>query len=1027
MPEKPFWQDVTVCHANREPPHAISFPHPSMDEAINQQEPASYLKSLDGKWKFHFAPSVNEAPEDFHMPGFDDAAWDRIPVPSNWQIQGYDTPIYTNMKYPYAMETKNKAKIPHIHPGQNPVGCYRRTFTVPTEFTGRRTVLHFAGVNSAGEVWVNGQFTGCWQNSFSPAEFDITPYIQTGENLIAVKVNRYCAGSYLEDQDMWRLSGIFREVLLVSYPKTQIFDWFATCHFTDAFEQATLQIRSEITAGDTAMHNARLSILLLDPEGAETARETHYLSEGTGPKRVTHSIHVEKPTLWSHEYPNLYRLILQLEDDTGVLDIRAGNIGLRSIEIQKEKLLLNGKPLKICGVNRHEFHPDHGHAVPPDITEGDIRLLKQNNIFAIRTSHYPNSRQFYDLCDQYGMLVMSECNLETHGLARFIPGSKPEWKAQCLDRMETMVRNHRNHPCIIFWSLGNESGKGSIFRAMYDLTKKLDPTRPVHYECDHSFHASDVLSGMYNSPRAAEKIGRGRSILIGMNTFNTPGDRVSARKLRDRPYLQCEYAHCMGNSLGNFREYWDIYRKYDRIAGGFIWDFADQGIRRKLEDGREMWAYGGDFGDKPNDGSFCFNGIVRGDRTPNPALHEVKHVHAPVQLCIQDNGIAIENRYLFTDLQGMHMDWRYENEGNPIQSGTTVLPSIGPGIKWSTPYPAEIPEVKGEITLTAAITLPEPGLWHEAGHTIGKAQRAVQKREIPGIPKDTGGKTNVQVDESHITITAGESVITYSKAEGAITSIQTAGRELLHGGVRPCLHRAQTDNDSFLSVPDGVLRRILGVYRWRDAMRKLHPVKIVTSQSGETVTIKTRWSMPCVRKLSTGITIHPDGTIDMGMEVIPAHDMERYGFAVPMAEGMDHVRMYARGPQENYSDRCQGAVLGLWKGGAEDFLHDYLHPQENGNRTDARSMEVTGECGGLRFEALEKPFECSIHPYTVEMLEAATHVHALGRLPYSIVHIDGGQRGIGGDMPWYVNTKKEYKLLKNRPHTLHFRIHTIHK
>lgn len=1023
MEGKPFWQDITAFKTNRESPHAISFPYPSLEEALSGNDPSIYLHSLNGKWRFKWAGSAYEAPENFHEPEYDDTFWDEIPIPSNWQMLGYDIPIYSNIRYPYAIETKKKKLIPYIYPDKNPVGCYRRTFMLPKAYTGRRTILHFAGVNSAGEVWLNGRFIGCWQSSFSPAEFDITSAICEGENILAVKVYRYCTGSYLEDQDMWRLSGIFREVLMISIPSTEISDWFATCCFEEGYSKVSLQIQMDIKAFNKEMGIGGTRLVLFNPDLEQVASVFYSLQDIKESIELIQTLDIENPLLWSQEKPILYRLILQLVDSDGeILDIRAGNIGFREIKIDGQRVLLNGKTLKICGVNRHEFHPDYGHAVPPEETERDIQLLKQNNINAIRTSHYPNSRQFYDLCDKYGMLVMSECNLETHGLARNIPGMDTRWDAQCLDRMEMMVKNHRNHPCIVFWSLGNESGKGKIFREMYQLAKQLDPTRPVHYECDHSFTATDILSGMYNSPRAVKKIGMGKSILLGFNTFNIPGDWVPAKKLRSRPYILCEYAHCMGNSLGNFKEYWDIIRKYDRLAGGFIWDFADQALHLKLDDGRDKWAYGGDFGDQPNDGSFCFNGIVRADRTPNPALYEVKAIYSPIHIEIAEDKIHIKNGCIFMNLEGLSLKWRYEIEGIDYKEGQTPLPFIAPGEEWTTGLPAPIPNAEGEIALTLSIIIPDASNWHDAGHEITRAQKVVRERPEPSTPVFNKDQIAVTENETEITITTGRNVITFSKHAAAITSITTGGSELLHSAITPCFHRAPTDNDSYLSVPPGMLRRLLGVFRWKDAEKRLHPVRIRYSKSEDIVHIDCMWKMQCLRKLTTSYSIYTDGTIDTAMEVIPSHEMERYGFTIPVSEGFKDLRIYSLGPQENYRDRRQGAVLGVWKGGAEDLIHDYLHPQENGNRTGTRYIEISDGNSTMRLDALDEPFESSIHPYTVEMLEEATHVHTLGRLPYAIVHIDGGQRGIGGDMPWYVNTKKEYKLLKNEKHTLHVRM-----
>lgn len=996
--ERPIWCDKEIVGKNVLPVPGCGFPCASLKEALAGHEDA-FARTLNGEWRFLFCPSVDACPQGFEQPGFDDANFDRLPVPSNWQLHGYDLPIYSNTRYPLPISTK-KAEIPFVDPARNPVGLYRRRFTVPDAFAGRRVLLQLDGVNSAAEIWYNGRFAGFCLSSFDAHRFDLTGLLAPGENLLAVKVYRWSAGSYLEDQDMWRLAGIFRDVWLVAEPETGIRDLAVKTLFPDGYENAVLDLTVDLP--QVLPENACLQVVLLDPGGAPVLTWEEPLTAG-GPAHLC--CPVAAPALWSDELPALYRLAVTLVQDGAVLDARGLQVGFREVRADGDRLLLNGRPIELRGVNRHEFHPSCGHAVTPELNEADVRLLKQNNLNALRTSHYPGSRALYDLCDRYGVLVMSECNLESHGLAKVLPRSDPGWTAHCLDRMEKMVTLLKNHPCILFWSLGNESYMGDCFVQMRRRTLELDDTRLIHYEPDTSFKAADVYSQMYATVAHVERIGKGQPVFLSRCSYTSLGRRAGAGTYGHRPYLLCEYAHCMGNSLGNFADYWNVFRSHERLAGGFIWDFADQALYR---DGR--WCYGGDFGDQPNDGPFAFNGILRADRSPNPALYEVRQVLAPFELTLSEEGAAVKSLLRFACARTLTLRWSLCEDGAAFESGELPVPPLEPGETARLQIDYGGREACGAVDLVCVLADAAASPFAPAGRTLcGASLRLQQRRAI-----QPAGWVPVQKKKRELVLSNGRCTARVLRRDGTLASFTVDGAELLSSPLRPQIARAVTDNDRYLGLP-GPLRRLLDPGFWLRADRGMRPEASSLTGSGILFSYRARG----MKHLSLSYRMTQDGQLAIQLVAVSRRGgLPRAGVTFAAAPGLRTVRYFGLGPHENYIDRRAAALPGEYTFPAGEFGHDYLHPQENGNRTGVERFRLSGAGHALEAVTLGAPFEASAHPYTLQQLEAAQHADELDRSGPVTVNLDAAQRGVGGDMPAIALTKPPYCLHKKETYTL---------
>ena len=809
------WQNPLIGGRNKEPGHVTLVPYGDEASALAGNRQASpYFKLLNGDWKFKWAPNPASAPEGFHEVDFDDTTWDTLAVPGNWQLQGdYDPPMYTNVQYPFPIDD-----LPRVPADDNPTGSYRRTFTVPdewraelrsayhsqSEWRDRQIFLLFEGVDSAFYVWVNGQMVGYSQGSRLPAEFNITPYIQPGENTLAAQVYRWSDGSYLEDQDFWRLSGIYRDVYLWAAPAVHVRDFWVRTELDGAYRDAVLTVRAKVRSyddRDAADHVVEVKLFDADGEPVFTEPLTAQVEVKAGDE-VTLDLErsVTDPEKWSDEQPYLYTLVISLKDvDGNVIEAESCKVGFRQVEVKDGQIHVNGVPVLFKGVNRHEHDPDTGHTVTVESMIQDIRLMKQFNVNAVRTSHYPDDPRWYDLCDRFGLYLIDEANIESHGVWDRLT-KDPMWKTAFMERGMRMVERDKNHPCVIIWSLGNESGYGPNHEALADCIHEHDPTRPVHYESatgrrtyrgPEDAPGIDIVSVMYPSVDEIIKLAQ------------TPGET--------RPLVMCEYAHSMGNSTGNLKEYWDAVEQYKRLQGGFIWDWVDQGIRQVTDDGEEpalslsngWFAYGGDFGDEPNDGSFCINGLIWPDRRPHPGLWEHKKIVEPVRVEPVDlaaGKVRVVNKYLFSDLSGLDISWTLSADGEVLQSGDLPRLHTPAGGSKITTIPFREPNLKPgtEYWLTVSFALAQDTLWAEQGHEVAWAQFKLPY-DVPEGPRlSIADMPALQLaeSESEVRVNGRDFSLVFDRGTGRITTWRYTGGELVCQGPGLNIWRAPTDNDA---------------------------------------------------------------------------------------------------------------------------------------------------------------------------------------------------------------------------------------
>lgn len=1032
----PEWNNnPETFQVNRLPAHANMVAFPTIEEALSNEFTSSpWYQTLNGSWKFSFAETPEQRIASFYEAGYDASNWDEIAVPSNWQLQGYDYPHYTNMTYPW-VEREPELKPPFAPATYNPVGSYIRTFTVPADWKDRPVLLHFEGVESAFYVWVNGELVGYSEDTFTPAEFDITAYLTEGENKLAVEVYRWCDASWLENQDFWRLSGIFRGVYLHSPSPVQIADFFVRTELDDALQNAELQLDVKLynhNAGQQVegltvqaqLYDAERKLVLDQPLAAEVsfANEEEITLHLSTP--------VVNPLLWSAETPNLYTLVLSIQNTSGeTVEAVRTRVGFRRFEIKDGLMKINGKRIVFKGVNRHEFSPDSGRAIGREDMIRDIELMKAYNVNAVRTSHYPNQTLWYELCDEYGLYVIDETNLETHGTWYYgqkemnddnIPASKPEWRDNVIDRCNSMFQRDKNHASIIIWSLGNESFGGDNFIAMYDYLKQADPTRLVHYEGTYHYRptdsASDIESTMYISPNDIEQYARMK------------GDK--------KPYIICEYSHAMGNSCGGLHLYWEMFDKYEILQGAFIWDWVDQSIRTKTADGIEYLAYGGDFGESPHDGNFCGNGLILADKTVTPKLEEVKKCYQNVRmqaLNLQTGLVRITNHFLFTDLNEYALAWTLSHNGVSVEKGhLDIAAQPGESVEVHIPYTPSS-DLYTEAVLTVSLETKKATKWAEAGHEIGWEQFVVSPR-LRAIQQPVAGASDaLQVEELQdggLKVNAGEVSISFSSVTGALTSYQINSQEQLLAPARANFWRAMTDNDLGNKLNERAAF-------WRDAhaTNKLIRFEHHTDAQGCHVTTDYTWDASPGSTLSITYHIKPNSELEISQTLVSGAglpELPEFGMLFELKDSLDTISWYGRGPHDNYIDRQTSAPLGYYTGAVRDQFVPYLKPQECGNKTDVRYAEITSAVGedaakgsiGLHFEA-NAPFEINALPWSPEELEANDHVYKLPVSSHTIARINYMQMGVGGDDSWSARTHPEYTLQANRPYHFKFTVRPV--
>lgn len=1046
--EKFNWENPEIFKINKEDGHAIMMPFDSEKDALSAKE-SNYKQSLNGKWKFYWQRGLKNQPENFQLTSFDDSHWDEINVPSVWQTQGYSVPYYYASTFPKAF-SRSKGKIPSIDHDMQEIGFYRKSFTLNENFNGREIFLHFGAAKSALEVYVNGEFVGFSQGSMTPHEFNVTKVLKPGENVITAKLYRYSDGSYLEDQDMWWLCGIYREVYLFAEPKLCLRDFYFKTDFDDSYTDSNVTLNMYINNYNNIRGKMTASAKLIDSNNGEILLGTKETELSGGNEAVTFTETVKAPEKWSAETPNLYTLVMTIELDGKIICVKTYKVGFKKVEIKGEKIYYNGMPLMIKGVNRHDFDCDNGWAVPREIYTQDLDIMKQNNINSIRTSHYPDDPYFYDMCNKYGFYVMDECEVETHGVRRKgVPGSNPVWTGAVVDRMQRMVLRDRNNPCVFMWSLGNEAGDGSNFMEMKKAALALDNSRQFHYEGDFDLTKSDVISRMYPTKDIMEKLGNKQPITISLydniaNQLAADSKPIKAEMYEGKPVVLCEYAHSMENSLGNFQEYIDDFEKYDNMCGGFIWDFVDQALHVKDENGNDNYLYGTDFqGQEPHKlidipnttamtGSnvyFCANGIIGADRKPHPQIVEVKHGYQNIGITAVDasNGeFKLKNKFLFTNLSNFNCKWVIKAEGEEVLSGELGKIECAPleecNIKIDFDS-SKLPKDK-EVILTVSFETTKESLGIEKDYEIAFEQFIINAMPQP---KDDNADGNLDFDINGKRVTVKGDNLEVIVDNGKIVSYKIDGKELLKAPLMPNYFRALTDNDiDFLNfTPQWA--KFHPFYAWQRATHHTRADKTEVIKNKNAVEIHIAFSTAGLKKSVATYRVYPDGRLYVFHSAVPTKGMLRFGYQMTMDKSMEYITWYGRGPKPTYIDRKLGSKIDLYKSSVTDFEYRYMRPQESSNRCDVRYFTLTDKNGfGIKVNAYyDNPINFSAYHYTTAGLEKATHINDIPYEDITTVNIDHRQLGVGGDLPGQAFVREPYTMPKGQKQEYSFVITPI--
>lgn len=1046
--EKFRWENPEIFKINKEDGHAIMMPFDSEKDALSAKE-SNYKQSLNGKWKFYWQRGLKNQPENFQLTSFDDSHWDEINVPSVWQTQGYSVPYYYASTFPKAF-SRSKGKIPSIDHDMQEIGFYRKSFTLNENLNGREIFLHFGAAKSALEVYVNGEFVGYSQGSMTPHEFNVTKVLKPGENVITAKLYRYSDGSYLEDQDMWWLCGIYREVYLFAEPKLCLRDFYFKTDFDDSYTDSNVTLNMYINNYNNIRGKMTASAKLIDSNNGEILLGTKETELSGGNEAVTFTETVKAPEKWSAETPNLYTLVMTIELDGKIICVKTYKVGFKKVEIKGEKIYYNGMPLMIKGVNRHDFDCDNGWAVPREIYTQDLDIMKQNNINSIRTSHYPDDPYFYDMCNKYGFYVMDECEVETHGVRRKgVPGSNPVWTGAVVDRMQRMVLRDRNNPCVFMWSLGNEAGDGSNFMEMKKAALVLDNSRQFHYEGDFDLTKSDVISRMYPTKDIMEKLGNKQPITISLydniaNQLAADSKPIKAEMYEGKPVVLCEYAHSMENSLGNFQEYIDDFEKYDNMCGGFIWDFVDQALHVKDENGNDNYLYGTDFqGQEPHKlidipnttamtGSnvyFCANGIIGADRKPHPQIVEVKHGYQNIGITAVDasNGeFKLKNKFLFTNLSDFNCKWVIKAEGEEVLSGELGKIECAPleecNIKIDFDS-SKLPKDK-EVILTVSFETTKESLGIEKDYEIAFEQFIINAMPQP---KDDNADGNLDFDVNGKRVTVKGDNLEVVVDDGKIVSYKIDGKELLKAPLMPNYFRALTDNDiDFLNfTPQWA--KFHPFYAWQRATHRTSADKTEVIKNENAVEIHIAFSTAGLKKSVATYRVYPDGRLYVFHSAVPTKGMLRFGYQMTMDKSMEYITWYGRGPKPTYIDRKLGSKIDLYKSSVTDFEYRYMRPQESSNRCDVRYFTLTDKNGfGIKVDAYyDNPINFSAYHYTTDGLEKATHINDIPYEDITTVNIDHRQLGVGGDLPGQAFVREPYTMPKGQKQEYSFVITPI--
>lgn len=1023
------WENPELTGINNEPMHATMVVCPDVrtarriGPAMNSERVKSpFYRSLNGQWKYHYSSNHLARVADFWNPDFNDSAWDTIEVPSNVEMKGHGIPIYTNSRYPW-MSRANPPFVPGDDPN-NTVNAYRRTFNLPKDWAGRRVFMTFDGVNSYFTLWINGEKVGMGKDSRTPVEFDVTRYLHPGENLLAVENFRWCDGSYLEDQDFWRLSGIFRDVYVWSPPSVHIRDFEIKTDLDENYRNANLSLKTKLANYGSQPVRVTLLAELMDASGKVVLSPSVEKEIPAGGEVSADEVAaVVNPLKWSAETPNLYKLMLSVKDASGkTLEVIPVNVGFREVEIRGGELLVNGRAVLFKGVNRHEIDPDRGQAITAEGMERDIQVMKQFNVNAVRTSHYPNHPAWYDLCDRYGIYLIDEANIESHGMGygdRTL-AKVPAWADAHMNRTVRMVERDKNHPSVVIWSLGNEAGDGPNFEATSAWIKQRDPSRPVHYERAERKPHTDIVCPMYPSPSDLARYAAGE---------------------RDRPYIMCEYEHAMGNSGGDFASYWDQIYEKKYLQGGFIWDWVDQSLRQKQGElplarftpvkrgDKTFWAYGGDFGPRgtPSDDNFCCNGLVTADREPHPGLFEVKHVYQYIHckpVYLAQRTIQVKNWYDFLNLKDIARgEWRLKADGKEIQHGDLPELDIAPreAKEITVPVRSFEPKPGVEYFLELRFVLKRTQPWAKAGHEL-----AWDEFKLP----DTAAATVLNLDEMpavtlvqndvEALLTGRNFSVVFDKKSGALRTWSFKGVELVAAPLHPNFWRAQIDNDRGRNMV-----RSQGV--WRDAHlgAELRSMTIERQAQGRFVKVSVTLALPKVSaEWHTDYTVYGSGDIRVEASFKPGKTdlarLPRLGMQMTVPEGFERITWLGPGPEETYSDR-KDARMGRYSGTVEEqFYPEYSEPGETGNKVEVRWLALSR--GGVGLMAVGTPvLSASALHYGTEDLNSAKHPFQLTRRDEVTLNLDLAQQGVGGDNSWGAWPHEQF-LLPCKEYNYSFRL-----
>ncbi|MGY3053232.1 beta-galactosidase [Pedobacter sp. UYEF25] len=1005
-----LWENPTVYQKNKENPHVTFMLFDNDKDVVSDDYVLSpFFKSLNGEWKFSYVDKVANREKDFANPNLNESRWDNIQVPSNWELKGFGVPIYTNVTYPFP-------KNPPFVGADNPVGTYRKHFTVPENWSGKEIILQFGSITGAAFVTVNGKEVGLTKASKTAAEFDITPYLKKGDNLLAIQVIRWHDGSYLEDQDFWRISGLERDVFMYAMPKLSVWDFNVDAGLDAKYQNGLLKTAINLRQfKDNNQKSGVLNLALQDANGNVVFKKSEQITLGKEEdKWITFEGVVNNVKKWSGERPYLYHLIISLEGENGQKTYTGAKIGFRKVEIRDSQLMVNGVPVIVHGTDRHEHDAVNGHVLDKASMIKDIQLMKEFNINAVRNSHYPNNPMWYKLCDEYGMYLVDEANVEIHGMGASLqgwfdekvhPAYLPLWAPAIADRIHRAVKTDRNHPSVIIWSMGNECGNGPVFHDAYKWIKKEDPTRPVQFEQAGEDVNTDIVCPMYPP-------------LNAMTAY--------AASNKARPYIMCEYAHAMGNSSGNFQEYWDVIKTNKKMQGGFIWDWVDQGIKTQDANGKTFYAYGGDLGgfNLQNDENFCANGLISADRIPHPGLYEVKKVYQNIifsNFDIATSQLKITNRFAFTDLNNYGFSWKLYKNGDLIRQGTFDVDLAPRKEKTQRLALPEMKDAKGEeytLDVFAFIKNVEPLL--AVGHEIAREQFLLKPDYFATTTDNSKGKLAVKNENDRLIFTAGDVEGAINLKNGEMASYQMKGTpRIINQLPQPYFWRAPTDNDFGNNMPNA-----MGI--WRNAHENKKIASVVVGDKNETgVEVTVNYILQAANipytvsyHINNDASVKITATIDMNGKDVP--ELPRFGMRMQVSPSTHLINYYGRGPWENYSDRKTSSFIGKYTDSVENqYVNTYIRPQESGNRTDVRWFTLSNDKGyGLKVEGIQ-PINFSAINHSAEDLDpglSKKQQHPTDLKPRNEVflHIDFKQRGVGGDNSWGMLPHDQYRLLDKK-------------